>query len=252
MTPDPKVYEEFIWFIKERESIRKKKEAGEPKPWTKDPILQKYKFCCIFRQDDKTTKALQARIKGMSKENAILNIFLLRLINNVSEINRIPLVEFGKAEDWTTDSIKWGDAFIVLPAMPKGSTKIGEVKRLLVGVETSILARETVLGCFERMRIKGLILYEMMCDWWSFAGLPETYCNIGGGAKPTLKRMFPGERPSVEQIEWIVDDLNKRGISHEKYGKVTMRVVEGCLCEVRKIHALRQGTGRRRYYRPSV
>ena len=37
----------LLYWISERESIRKKKKSGEPKPWTKDPILRDYKFCHV-------------------------------------------------------------------------------------------------------------------------------------------------------------------------------------------------------------
>lgn len=43
-------------FIEERERIRIKKEAGQRKPWTDDPIFQTCKFCNVHREDDKTTK----------------------------------------------------------------------------------------------------------------------------------------------------------------------------------------------------
>jgi hypothetical protein len=43
-------------FIKEREAIRIKKERGDPKPWTQDPILQQYRFTNVRREDDKVTK----------------------------------------------------------------------------------------------------------------------------------------------------------------------------------------------------
>lgn len=43
-------------FILERESIREKKERGEPKPWTKDPILLNYRFTNVRREDDKVTR----------------------------------------------------------------------------------------------------------------------------------------------------------------------------------------------------
>lgn len=45
----------FFYWVNERESIRKKKEAGLPKPWTDDPILQNYKFCNVRREDDRVT-----------------------------------------------------------------------------------------------------------------------------------------------------------------------------------------------------
>lgn len=46
----------FIYWIKEREAIRIKKEAGKPQPWTKDPILAMYRFCNVDRNDDTVTR----------------------------------------------------------------------------------------------------------------------------------------------------------------------------------------------------
>lgn len=43
-------------FIRERESIRIKKEAGEPWPWTRDTVLLSYRFCNIRRNDDRETR----------------------------------------------------------------------------------------------------------------------------------------------------------------------------------------------------
>lgn len=46
----------FNWYLHERESIRLKKERGEPPPWTEDPILGGYKFTNILRINDRTTQ----------------------------------------------------------------------------------------------------------------------------------------------------------------------------------------------------
>lgn len=48
--------ERLIYWIKERESIRIKKESGSFKPWTDDAILQSYRFCNVHREDDKVTR----------------------------------------------------------------------------------------------------------------------------------------------------------------------------------------------------
>lgn len=48
----------FLYWIKERESIREKKEAGLPKPWSTDPIFQTYKFCNVRREDDTVSRWL--------------------------------------------------------------------------------------------------------------------------------------------------------------------------------------------------
>ncbi len=49
---------EFLEFMKERERIRLAKEAGKPWPWTKDEIMQTYKFTNVHRRHDRTTREL--------------------------------------------------------------------------------------------------------------------------------------------------------------------------------------------------
>lgn len=50
--------ERFAYWINERESIRLKKEAGEPRPWTNDKILDTYRFCNVVRIEDKVSQWL--------------------------------------------------------------------------------------------------------------------------------------------------------------------------------------------------
>lgn len=49
---------ELFNFIKERHAIYERKRSGLPKPWTLDPILQKYKFCNVYRELDTQTQWL--------------------------------------------------------------------------------------------------------------------------------------------------------------------------------------------------
>src|ERR1700733_1524819 len=46
---------ELFAFIKERHAIYERRLAGKPKPWTKDPILQQYRFCNVYRELDTVT-----------------------------------------------------------------------------------------------------------------------------------------------------------------------------------------------------
>lgn len=46
---------EFFQFIKVRHAIWVCRERGEPAPWTEDPILQKFRFCNVYRELDKVT-----------------------------------------------------------------------------------------------------------------------------------------------------------------------------------------------------
>lgn len=47
---------EYFAFARERYSIFRRREEGEPGPWTEDEILRTYRFCNIFRNDDRVTR----------------------------------------------------------------------------------------------------------------------------------------------------------------------------------------------------
>jgi len=47
--------EHFFLTARERERIRRKRLAGEPRPWTLDPIFNQYRFTNVHREHDKTT-----------------------------------------------------------------------------------------------------------------------------------------------------------------------------------------------------
>lgn len=75
---------EFYYWIEKREQARVNKEAGKPKPWTDEPILQTTRFCNIRRMDDKVSKWLLEEwyAKGGQTRNQLLaNAGMARLIN---------------------------------------------------------------------------------------------------------------------------------------------------------------------------
>lgn len=45
----------FFSSARERELIRRRRAAGEPTPWTEDPVFREWRFCNVRREDDKTT-----------------------------------------------------------------------------------------------------------------------------------------------------------------------------------------------------
>ena len=55
-TPRPRIYDLYWYFASERERVFEKRLAGEPGPWTDDPILQEYKFCNVFRAADRVSQ----------------------------------------------------------------------------------------------------------------------------------------------------------------------------------------------------
>jgi hypothetical protein len=69
--------EQLLNFIRERESVRRKREAGLPYPWTDNPILRDYRFCNIEREQDRVTKGIAALYREPHKDDPGLWFALL-------------------------------------------------------------------------------------------------------------------------------------------------------------------------------
>jgi hypothetical protein len=73
-----------LWtWVKRREAIRIRKEAGEPPPWTDDPILAAYRFCCVRREDDRGTTWVREHVREPYADHPMLWLMLClcRIIN---------------------------------------------------------------------------------------------------------------------------------------------------------------------------
>ncbi len=74
----------YLHWVSERESIRIKKEAGEPREnWTKDIILSQKSFCNVRREDDRTTRWIKEHIRDKYRDhpNFIAILTMSRLVN---------------------------------------------------------------------------------------------------------------------------------------------------------------------------
>ena len=83
------MFDGFIKFIKERECVRVKKEAGEERPWTNDEILDKTKFTNIFREDDKVSKFIFDKVEGLEGLELFYNILVGRFINRIDALSKV-------------------------------------------------------------------------------------------------------------------------------------------------------------------
>lgn len=70
-------------FAQERYRIFLKKETSKPKPWTKDPILGAYRFCNVYREDDKVTRWITENWRTPEEKNPDLwfALCVARLLN---------------------------------------------------------------------------------------------------------------------------------------------------------------------------
>jgi hypothetical protein len=70
------------WWIREREIVRLAKQAGQPKPWSDDDLLQHYRFCCVSRMDDRVSiELMRDWYTDAAPATQLVAAVLARLIN---------------------------------------------------------------------------------------------------------------------------------------------------------------------------
>ena len=98
-----KPLDRLLYLIQERESIRLKRAQGLPAPWTKDKILQSYRFCNVRRMDDKVSQWLLTNWfkPCFDHKNMVIACCLARFINDPFSLSdvRFPL-------EWNPEQIK--------------------------------------------------------------------------------------------------------------------------------------------------
>jgi hypothetical protein len=72
----PTRFAPLLYWMRERESIRIKKERGDPPPWTDDPILAANRFCNVRREDDAVTRWIAMHIRERYAEHPYLWLML--------------------------------------------------------------------------------------------------------------------------------------------------------------------------------
>ena len=82
------VYDLYWYFACERQNIFWQKKEGKQPPWTKDSILQTYKFCNSYRVNDRVSQYLLKNViyngKKYSNNDMIFRIILFKLFNKES------------------------------------------------------------------------------------------------------------------------------------------------------------------------
>ena len=90
----------FFDYCKEREGVRKKRESGEPFPWSKDSIFQKGRFLNVFREDDKVSKSIIQFAEPAKNDLPLLiqSLFFGRWCNKQSTIDDLTVNELNNPE----------------------------------------------------------------------------------------------------------------------------------------------------------
>jgi len=273
----------LVAWVKERESIRQKKEAGLPPPWTSDPIMSSYRFCNAYRSLDVVTRWIAGNwILPHKRDPDVWFAAVVARFINLPET----LTEIGYPVPW--DSRKFAKvlskrrrqklqifngAYMISSKLP-GQEKYVYLQKMVFGPlwkkreklrpkvgDTLDGFHQRLLSCYGLgsflaaqivADVKIVEPLKSATDWWDFAA-------SGPGSKRGLNRLLrrPVEAPWREE-DWraelaklreeITPELKAAGLH-----PLSAQNVQNCLCEYSKYEKARLGEGHpKRKYVPQI
>ena len=106
----------FYSYARERYQTMLNKDAGLPQPWTQDKILQEFRFCNVFREDDKVTKWIRQNVTHEKYGSKLLGAMVIaRWFNRIETLELMlppkgcstPYFEHNLFYSWDIDLEKW-------------------------------------------------------------------------------------------------------------------------------------------------
>jgi hypothetical protein len=249
----------LIYYMRERESIRKEKEIGLPPPWTDDPILAKYHFCNNHREDDRGTKERRAVVVGAG----IRPIDLPCAYTASNLFNYAPTLEviFSNPE-WVPlvkELPKKFHTAYVITTCGEAMDKVDYCARLMKAVVHLNVPNDSCAAAYSALRtvpglgsfLAGQIVADLKndrylenaLDWWTFS-------VMGPGSKKGLDHLFGGGTTHANydiRMEILEDELP------EDCCTLHRQDLQNVLCEWSKFMRYKLGLkGRRRPYAQST
>jgi hypothetical protein len=248
-------------WIRNREEARRNKEAGLPRPWTADPIINQFHFCNVRREDDRVTKELRAL--GLTNHEEHLPEFytMARMFNHAPSVKFVLDHGWDEATEHFREEMLAGrkvyhTAYVVSTAgasVDKSEYIRGVVEAVgyTTVPATSLRAAHSALmginglGSF----LAGQVVADLKNDryladaedWW-------TWSCIGPGSKKGLDLLFGGGTTARNYSERMCV-LNSALSADISAMRLHMQDLQNCLCEFSKYDNYLSGNGgRRRIY----
>lgn len=265
-------------FIAERMRIWEAKTAGRNPPYTEDPVLNRYRFCNIFREFDRQTIRFHELLGSLRDDfpRWLLNMFYCRLVARTETIERVGLLSFDPEANrrkyealMRSPRPRYGTPYVFpVSTIQRSATPTRElfltryapeaVPRVAALIDSwkqspvydGVAAILPVFGfnlsfLWTEVLIDVAYQYPQRIDL--FARFP-----VGPGALPTFRKMMPGKDPSFAAAE-LGRAGYEVGITFEGQPvRLSAENWEGIGCEFRKYGNLKAGHGRKRLYAPAA
>ena len=269
--------ERLLYWIREREGIRLRREAGEHKPWTDDGVMQRYRFCNVRRMDDRVSRWLLENWYGLNfgHPNMLVACALARHFNQPEALEAI-----GFPCRWEPERIKK-----VLRAMKVRGKRIFNGAYMVRGIGTADKTEMVVTNvCQPLVRnppglnassMRGSV--EALLPYWGFSyfmagqvvadlrwAVPgtwkdaKTWAPVGPGSKRGMNRL-ENRLPTAPLSQAMFEKKLLEVINYcsEQLPRVITKRLEAidwqnCLCEFDKYERTIHGEGKPKQLYPGL
>ncbi len=280
----PEELRRYIYWQTERELIKYRKEVwNELPPWTNDLIFQEFKFCQVFREDDRTTRWFRTHIRKPLKDDP--NVFMATVIFrwfNLIETGRT-LLEHDLLLNWDrkkaikeiTKQPKWVTGAYIIKT-PNGMNKVTGVAECISHMWRD---RNYIIDTLSEWQVKKesslqktwelILKYPYMGPFMAYEVVTDlrhtyllenakdrlTWANAGPGAMRGLNRLTGREldfckrsHPWNEEMQLLYSVAMEKlpDWIKEALHPYELREIEGGLCEFDKYSRTLKGEGRPR------
>lgn len=264
----------LIYWIQERHDILTKRMAGQPKPWSKDPVFQNTYFCNVRREDDKVTQFIRKFYSPHVEDRMFeYNIIFSRFINWPPTIEVIKYMQDHDPE-WLLNYLDclasngkiWGNAYVITThgiPMPKAAYLC---RNVLGGVYRGLDAlRKACRGPSLALAAEALEGFEGVGPFLAgqvVADLKNTPGHPLASADDWWEFVMPGPG-SIRGASWVLYGKSE-GVTYSTFQRAFQEIreyvdhkwvpemgvvlhsqdLQNCLCEFDKYCRVTTGSGR--------
>jgi hypothetical protein len=244
-------FDRLLYWVRERESVRLKKEKGLSRPWTDDWILHTYRFCSVRRMDDKVSRWLLKEWYTPYRDhpNTVAAAACARMFNKPETLEWFPNYLYGAGPpNWVkvkqeakarraNGHTVFNGAYVVSTSGNRADKVEWVVDRYLtpltgmtVPTGTMAAAHAALARCYGFSSfMAGQVVADLrhaMSGQWADR---RAWAPVGPGSKRGLARL--GRRP--DELAAVVRDVLD-ALPAEIASRLEAMDVQSCLCEYDK------------------